>query len=65
MPGEQQQEDEERFSVNPEEQKAMTLLGHVLKMRREVKAYDLQNLPFDPAIEAMKAAESMKADDED
>ena len=60
-----QRQDEEPFSVNPEEQEAMTLLGHLLKMQREVKAYDLQNLPFDPAIEAMKAAEAMKTDDED
>ena len=64
MSGEQPQEDGEPFSVNPEEQKAMTLLGHFLKMQRGVKAYDLQNLPFDPAIEAMKAAEAMKTDNE-
>jgi hypothetical protein len=25
------------------------------------KAYDLQNLPFDPAVEAMKAAEAVES----
>jgi hypothetical protein len=41
----------------------MSLLGTLLKMQREGTAYDLQNLPFDPAVEAMKA--SSQDEDED
>ena len=48
---------EERFSVSLEEQKAMSLLGTLLKMQREGTAYDLQNLPFDPAVESKRTPE--------
>ena len=60
-----QQQDEEPFSVNPEEQKAMAPLGEMLKPQREIKPYDLQNLPFDPAVEARKASQEEDEDSPD